>query len=137
MKIIGPMDGSLGVRGGGDDFLNFGLRDELLIASDKDPLTGDLAIIFTHRADKVFFHPDGLGGSSHHRQQVERIGDVESQNSIRLEVLKVDFEAFLGKEMQGDGITSEGIDREDVEILRLFLLKELLQNNAGISQADL
>src|SRR5512140_2556261 len=86
------------------------------IASQQNPKTrlkAGTAII-----DGRTFEVELFRHSSHYRREIQRsIADVNRENSVRIiEVLEVKPKSFLGQEMDGDGITVEGVEDEDIEV---------------------
>ena len=47
------------------------------------------------------------------------VGDVDDDHAVGLEVLQVDLKGFVCEEVDGRGVTVEGVESQDVEVLRI------------------
>jgi hypothetical protein len=65
-----------------------------------------------------------------HRPEIKvSIGDVYSQNSTRLlDLLQINLERLLGKKMKWNRVTIEGIDGEQIKLLRFALFQFSLRS---------
>ena len=51
------------------------------------------------------------------------VRDVNREHAIGPEMSLVDLESFFGQQMHRDGITAEGVQCDEIKLLRRFLLQ--------------
>lgn len=68
--------------------------------------------------------PEVFGQFSDDFEQVQvNGGQVKGEGAVGFEVFEVDFHGLFREQVDGDGIAAEGIEDEEVEILRGFVFE--------------
>ena len=68
---------------------------------------------------------------------LENLDDVVNDSKHVLQMFEVQPDRFDRQQVDRDGVTVEGVHRQDVKILPWIILQFLLQRDAGVAQHDL
>ena len=78
-----------------------------------------------------------LGHRVDDRHEVDvAVGDVDDDHAVGLQVLQVDLEGFVGEQVDGRGVAVEGVEGQDVEVLRIAGGQFLLEGETGVGEDD-
>ena len=101
---------------------DLGKSDRRIAATENNPRGRENSVRFIVAiADDYGVFAEAMRRGGNYRLQIQvLIGDVHSQKAVRFDMAKVELEGFQGNQMDGDGVTGEGIYCQHVEALRLL-----------------
>src|SRR3984957_4351991 len=75
----------------------------------------------------------------HHRTEIKHpIGNMKYENRVRTsEMLQIDFNRFLGEQMEGDGVATKSIHKQNVEFLRTGFIEFTFERKTRITRHNL
>src|ERR1039458_3096019 len=99
---------------------DFRLAQDLAGAAEQDPI----AVVIDPRARAVDNYPaakiERVRQLMGQRRQIQKsIRDVKREDAVGLELAQVGLDRFAGQQMHRDGVATERIDGEYVEVLRV------------------
>src|SRR5260370_42161861 len=101
---------------------DLGKSDRRIAATENNPRSREdpVRFIVAIADDYRVFAETPRGGGNHWLQIQILIGNVYCRKAVWLQMTKVNLEGFQGNQMNGDGVTGEGIYCQHIEALRLL-----------------
>src|SRR6266851_4460596 len=101
---------------------DFGAVEEGVVSADEDPgcFVGSAGLV-GGAIDLARLHAGGGCELRDLRGEVEvLVGDMKGQDAVWGEVFPIECDGLGGEQVERDGVSGEGVDDEDVEVLRGF-----------------